>query len=261
MLTTVDDVAQAVESDKRLESWTVREKTSGYLELQRGSVVLVLAWPQLWRDSFAVTPHLTRARSGNYSLLLFGSDDDFIAGAIGEIENVPVLSAVLSPVSVERLALVVDNVGATVELRGEKAQVELDLERARYENDMLISIGRALSQQRDINSLLDIILRRAREVTGADAGSVYVVEGDADDIRDRTIRFAVSQNDSIQVESKGFTIPVSSSSIVGACVLAGEEVRSPICTSWMNPARATIRGGSSTTAASTSRTTTRLGRC
>ena len=43
---------------------------------------------------------------------------------------------------------------------------------------MLIAIGRALSQQRDTMALLEIILRRAREVTGADAGSVYIVEGD-----------------------------------------------------------------------------------
>ena len=61
---------------------------------------------------------------------------------------------------------------------------------------MLISIGRALSQERDIQSLLAIILRRACEVTNADAGSIYVVEGADEDISQRKLRFAVSQNDS-----------------------------------------------------------------
>ena len=67
---------------------------------------------------------------------------------------------------------------------------------SRHENDMLISIGRALSQERDIESLLAIILRRACEVTGADAGSVYIVEGHDEDVAKRTLRFTVSQNDS-----------------------------------------------------------------
>src|SRR5690606_24930425 len=107
------------------------------------------------------------------------------------------------------------------------AALELDLDRARYENDMLIAIGRALSQQRNMRSLLEIILTRAREVTGADAGSIYVVEG-ADDAEGaeerRTLRFMVSQNDSITVESKGYTLPVSASSIAGACVLSGDVI-------------------------------------
>ena len=225
MLTTVDDVAQAFENDERFSTWTVRDKTSGYLEIARGDVVLVLAWPELWRDPKAFDPHLTRARSGNYPLMLFGNDSDFVDGNVDEIENVLALTAMATPMPMERLVLAVRTLCSSVELRAEKAQIELDLERARYENGLLISIGRALSQQRDINSLLAMILRRAREVTGADAGSVYVVEGDAEELSERRIRFAVSQNDSISVESKGFTIPVSSSSIVGACVLAGEEIK------------------------------------
>jgi len=224
MLTTVDDVAQAFERERCLATWKVRDTTAGYIEIQRGDVVLVLAWPALWRNGDLLAPHLVRARSGNYSLMLLGSEDEFADRPIDEIEDLPVLTALSTPVALSRFALDVDNLGAVVALRAEKAKLELDLERARYENDMLISIGRALSQQRDINSLLEIILRRAREVTGADAGSVYVVEGDAEEVADRTIRFVVSQNDSIHVESSGFTMPVSSSSIVGACVLAGEEI-------------------------------------
>jgi len=225
MLTTVDDVARAFEAEKRLAAWNVRDAQTSYLEVERGDVVLVLAWPDLWRDEAAFAPHLTRARSGNYALILLGSDDDFTDGEVDQLTNIPVLSTVVTPAPLQRLLIAVRNQGSRVDGRAAKAQVELDLERARYENDMLISIGRALSQQRDINSLLDIILRRAREVTGADAGSVYVVEGDAEAVQDRQIRFAVSQNDSIDVESKGFTIPVSSNSIVGACVLAGEEIK------------------------------------
>src|SRR5262249_10117279 len=100
-------------------------------------------------------------------------------------------------------------------------------ERSRHENDMLISIGRALSQERDIQSLLAIILKRACEVTSADAGSVYIVEGHEDDIMKRKLRFAVSQNESRNVQSAGFTMPVTPSSIVGSCVLSGDRINVP----------------------------------
>jgi len=34
----------------------------------------------------------------------------------------------------------------------------------------------ALSAERNINKLLELILRKSREITGADAGSLYLVE-------------------------------------------------------------------------------------
>jgi len=55
------------------------------------------------------------------------------------------------------------------------------IERSRYERNELLAISRALSSERDIRKLLDLILDRSRRITGADAGSVYVLEAaDAD---------------------------------------------------------------------------------
>jgi HD-GYP domain-containing protein (c-di-GMP phosphodiesterase class II) len=107
------------------------------------------------------------------------------------------------------------------------AALELELERSRHENDMLISIGRALSQERDIQSLLAIILRRACEVTNADAGSIYVVEGTEEDVSQRKLRFAVSQNDSRTLPPAGFTMSVSSTSIVGQSVISADRINVP----------------------------------
>jgi HD-GYP domain-containing protein (c-di-GMP phosphodiesterase class II) len=111
--------------------------------------------------------------------------------------------------------------------RQSQAELELALAQASYENTLLIDIGRALSQQRDIDSLLQIILGRAREVTGADAGSIYVVEGDQEDVRQRVLRFRVAQNDSRAIATRGFTMPVSPSSIVGACVISRQVIDIP----------------------------------
>lgn len=53
--------------------------------------------------------------------------------------------------------------------------------RFRYELGELLAISRAMASERDIRKLLDLILTKTRQITGADAGSVYVVETDEGD--------------------------------------------------------------------------------
>src|SRR5688572_26286728 len=126
-----------------------------------------------------------------------------------------------------RMLLLLRTRAEAIAMRMQAATLELELERSRHENDMLISIGRALSQERDIQSLLKIILRRACEVTNADAGSVYIVEGNDEEISNRQLLFAVSQNDSREIPPAGFKMPVSASSIAGQCVLSGDRINVP----------------------------------
>ncbi len=232
---TVAELATAVTGDPRLRGWTIRTQGPGWLELEvtglgrhRSPVLVVAVWPEIWRDRNALGPHLVRARSGSYGLLLVGTDDDFAGAEVDQLSHDGDVVAMAVPASPSRVALALRSRAESVALRMTAANLELELERAHHENEMLISIGRALSQQRDINSLLEIILRRAREVTGADAGSVYIVEGDDEGAgTPRTLRFTVSQNDSRQIESRGFTMPVSSSSIVGMCVLSSDVIQIP----------------------------------
>ncbi len=228
MLTSIDDVAQLIATDERFSRWDVRSRKEGYLELSSGRQILVLVWPEVWVDEARRVPHLIRARSGDYSLVLLGSDEQFIDSRIDRLlGRSPYVIATPIPVPAERLLLTLKSQASGAKLRAQAASLELEVDRAHHENELLISIGRALSQQRDLRSLLSLILRRAREVTGADAGSVYVVEGDDEDLSKRRLRFKVSQNDSKAIESKGFTLPVSSSSIVGTCVLSSEVINIP----------------------------------
>jgi HD-GYP domain-containing protein (c-di-GMP phosphodiesterase class II) len=237
---TPADLAAAVAGDERMRGWGVRTQGPGWLELEvqglargRGPVIVVACWPELWRDKESLGPHLVRARTGAYGLLLVGTDADFAGSAVYQLAadgGVGDVTAMSVPAPIERVALSLRSRAESVALRMVAASLELELERAHHENEMLISVGRALSQQRDIQSLLEIILRRAREVTGADAGSVYIVEADATEGGEggpRRLRFTVSQNESRRIESRGFTMPVSSSSIVGMCVLSSDVINIP----------------------------------
>jgi len=130
--------------------------------------------------------------------------------------------------------------------------------RARYERDELLAISRALSSERDIHKLLELVLRKSRHITGADAGSVYVLEfsgsepglvsgADANPVTPRPrgvwqgrsaalrqttgpgaiLHFMLSQNDSMAVDFKEFTLPIDDQSVVGQAVLSRKAINLP----------------------------------
>jgi HD-GYP domain-containing protein (c-di-GMP phosphodiesterase class II) len=95
------------------------------------------------------------------------------------------------------------------------------LRAAEHERDELNKIGVALSSQRDINSLLTLILSNARQITGADAGSLYLVEDDVTGVGQH-LRFMLTQNDSVSFPFQEFTLALKEDSMAGYCALYGE---------------------------------------
>ena len=100
--------------------------------------------------------------------------------------------------------------------------------RAMRELEALNRIGIALSETRDVEQLLDLILRKAREITSADAGSLYLVQkeetGANRGSRPASLRFKLTQNDSIQFPFNEHTLPLTEESIAGYCALRGAIV-------------------------------------
>lgn len=95
-------------------------------------------------------------------------------------------------------------------------------------------IGAALSAERDTRRLLELILTKARAITGSDAGSLYVVEPLDDRGEDgivdgreppRRLRFMIAQNDSVSVPFKENVLEIDDVSIAGHVALTGEIVR------------------------------------
>ena len=101
----------------------------------------------------------------------------------------------------------------------------VDSELHRNRVDSLVAIGMELNKVQDIHLLMDRILREARTLIGADAGTVYIREN-------KILRFAYAQNDTI--ERRGLTtekprfssylLPVSENSIAGWVGVSGESV-------------------------------------
>jgi len=137
-------------------------------------------------------------------------------------------------------------------MEGAEAASALQAEaRARYERDELLAISRALSAERDIRKLLDLILRKSREITGADAGSVYIVEGPDDSTGagatstagsaspagasalgagrrgQAVLHFMLSQNDSVAVDFQESRLAIDASSIAGEAAFSRQPSNIP----------------------------------
>ncbi len=95
------------------------------------------------------------------------------------------------------------------------SQEQLATRRLRY----LSQIGLALSAERDIARLLAMILTAARELTGCDGGTLYIVEDDGEG--DKKLFFRAAQNDSITVD-QGMSFAVGADSLAGYSALSGE---------------------------------------
>jgi HD-GYP domain-containing protein (c-di-GMP phosphodiesterase class II) len=78
----------------------------------------------------------------------------------------------------------------------------------------LQNIGIALSTEKDIDLLLQTIVRLCMDVTRSDAGAIYLVEKDMEG-EGQHLRFVLNQNDSLHIDSVPFTIPWNKKSLAG----------------------------------------------
>lgn len=107
-----------------------------------------------------------------------------------------------------------------IELAERERAARKALKAADREREELNQIGMALSSQRDIKLLLTLILAMARQITGADAGSLYLVEDTGEG--KRHLRFMLTQNDSLEFPFQEFVLPLAEDSMAGYTALHGE---------------------------------------
>ena len=97
-------------------------------------------------------------------------------------------------------------------------------EELRSQVDAITRMGTELSRIHDFHLLMDRILAEARGLTRAEAGTIFVREGE-------TLRFAFSQNDQMEQAGRtanarfsGMVVPVNDRSIAGWCAVSGQLV-------------------------------------
>jgi len=101
-------------------------------------------------------------------------------------------------------------------------RLEHELRERTQELEEINKIGIALSNVRDHDVLLDLILTKTRELSRSDAGSLYLL----DDIpgEGKVLRWKLAQNDSIPVDFEEKVLSITKKSLAGYVALTGETL-------------------------------------
>ena len=205
--------------DGRLADYTVAKRRWGYLEITRGDKAILLCEPSLlYRDPGRLQRGFERVAALQAAVILVGDAEQ--APELAQLLTRGIYDVIPAEASAMRLYLSLRNAWEHLEVRTRAESRGRWLRRYRYELGELIEIARALTSERDLDRLLSIILEKSRFITGADAGSIYVVEGNDPDVRKRVLHFKLSQNDSLDFASSEFRMPISTTSIAGAAAVS-----------------------------------------
>lgn len=211
------DVAARLRAHPHAGGDTVTRPHPLLLLVRRRAAFVLIAPAVVWdhaRDLLA--PYVAKLAALEARLLLLGRPRDVDL----ELAMNHGVAALLAPEpATEELIVALSQAFELMELKARSESRGKWLNRYRYELGELIEIARALTTEREIDKLLDLILEKARFVTGADAGSVYVVEGDDPDVSRKNLHFKLSQNDSVSFDSREFVMPISARSMAGYVAL------------------------------------------
>jgi len=185
----------------------------------RGAALVLTGLSELTAEHGVVEAWLKNGASKRVWLVAAADAGD----SDGLLERFPFLHDVVArPVSPMRLRITLERAFETMNARGTLLQLQEAYDRRGDELSVLNKIGVQLSAERDTYKLLDLILQKSREITGADAGSLYLVEraenGDGVD----QLRFKLAQNDTMPLPFEERAMPLDKSSIAGYVAVTGE---------------------------------------
>ena len=192
------------------------------VEVQREEATVVVVAVSALQQA-ALHPYTEKFSMGHVGIVLVGPPPEDVLARMPDRAVIATLHQIDAP---HALYTTVDGTIERVELRIAAERRSRSIRRYRYELSELVEIARALTQERNIDRLLDLILEKSRFITGADAGSIYIVEPHAQGGEGR-LRFKLSQNDSVEFASSEFTVPISTRSIAGAAVVTRRAINIP----------------------------------
>jgi HD-GYP domain-containing protein (c-di-GMP phosphodiesterase class II) len=187
-----------------------------------GEAVFVLA------DQALFAEHLTRLRAPNVRVIVLCDErfrDPRLDGSVYAYLPLSTPAPLL-----ERMF---DNAVDHMQLVQTRREANNKLALANSEIYELNHIGAALSAEHETRELLEFILTKCREITRADAGSLYLVEeegpGEERLVRNhrkpkKFLRFKMAQNDTVEVPFREVVLPISESSIAGYVAQHGSVV-------------------------------------
>jgi HD-GYP domain-containing protein (c-di-GMP phosphodiesterase class II) len=222
LVASMGAVAAGLAADPRLAARVVARPHPLLVSVRKEQLFALIAPAAVWdRGREVLRPFTARFADGQAMLILLGRP--------GEPDLAQALNRGLGAIAsaepgADELFVALHNAFELMEAKARAESRGKWLNRYRFELGELIEIAKAITTEREIDKLLGLILEKSRFITGADAGSIYVVEGDDPDPARRTLRFKLSQNDSLDFDSREFTVPINARSMSGYVALHREPL-------------------------------------
>ncbi|RCK79444.1 MAG: Chemotactic transducer-related protein [Candidatus Ozemobacter sibiricus] len=125
----------------------------------------------------------------------------------------------VKPVGLKQLSDTLRNCTVDAETSLAMQEMRRQLERAQGEIKDLRAIALALSAERDLSRLLELMLTKSRQIAEADAASLYLIEPG------RQLRFRLTQNASLNWQmSQNQLMPIDDKSLAGYVALTGQPL-------------------------------------
>jgi HD-GYP domain-containing protein (c-di-GMP phosphodiesterase class II) len=193
------------------------------LLVRRAGFLVLIAPAAVWdKGRELLSPYLEKFASVEARLILLGRPID---PDLSQALNLGLCALLTSTPAPEEVFVALHQAFELMDAKSRSESRGKWLNRYRYELGELIEIARALTTEREIDKLLNLILEKARFITAADAGSMYVVHGDDPSLARRQLHFKLSQNDSVSFDSREFAMPISARSMAGYVTLEQKTLR------------------------------------
>ncbi|CAN5608754.1 HD family phosphohydrolase [soil metagenome] len=221
-LATLGAIAAQLLADPRFAADVVTRPHPLIVLVARGELSIVVTVAAVWdRGRELLVPFTERVAAGSCLIIVLGNPEEKDFTVALEKGLASVLPETPGPnelyVALQRALELLDT-KSRAERRGKW------LRRYRYELGELVNIARAMTTERSLDRLFSVILEKSRDVTGADAGSLYVIEGEDQSAK---MRFKLTQNDSLTFDSREFTMPISTRSIAGTVAVSKKPLNLP----------------------------------
>ena len=216
------EIMALLSEGKLFAGCTLEQKHAGLACMYDEETSIWFVGKEIWESSAKLSRLEEKSRDSTFTFFYVVSEEDYNSLPV-ELRT-PVYSKIITPISVHNFHEIVST--AQFSQRDIRTAMQEQVQTNKDVTDVkhVLSMSRQLNGVRDVPKLLHLILEKAREITNADAGSIYEVELPTDDVLDGTIHFRFTQNYSVKQDLSAFSIPVDDSSVVGSCVICKESI-------------------------------------
>ena len=221
-LHSLEEITAVLREGKLFPGCAVEQKHAGLVCMSDEETSIWFVGREIWAKPAKLSRLEEKIKDTAFTFFYVVSEEDYNDLPV-ELRT-HIYSKIITPISVHNFHEIVST--AQFSQRDIRTAMQEQVQTNKDVTDVkhVLSMSRQLNGVRDVPKLLHLILEKAREITNADAGSIYEVELPTDNMLDGTIHFRFTQNYSVKQDLSTFSIPVNDRSVVGSCVMRKESI-------------------------------------